>query len=86
MGPSKGDVEFVEDQKVVDHKSAVSWCLKKWIMDVHGAVQCPGVQPAGMKQSCLLTSALGDVSCSTGFGFCFQKDAGQLERTGGRRE
>lgn len=47
--PSKGDLEFVEDQKVVDQKSTVSWCLKKWIMDVHGAVQCPGLQPAGMK-------------------------------------
>lgn len=41
--PSRRDLGLVEDQKVVDHKSAVLWCLEKWIMDVPGAVQCPGV-------------------------------------------
>lgn len=40
--PSRRDLGLVEDQKVAGHKSAVLWCLKKWIMDVHGAVQCPG--------------------------------------------
>lgn len=41
--PSRRDLGLVEDQKVVGRKLAVLWCLKKWIMDVHGAVQCPGV-------------------------------------------
>lgn len=42
--PSRRDLGLVEDQKVVDRKSAALWCLKKWMMYVHGAVQCPGVR------------------------------------------